>query len=81
MLRTPLLVICLPKLWDRDILKWNDHIAETQLDLGPYFKEAYRTRDKVILFENIEAKKKEAMRRLDVSTSFVCLLVKHNATG
>ncbi len=69
MLHVLLFVIYLPsQLWDRDILKYNDHIAEAQLDLGPAFTEAYKNRDRVILFQNLEAKKKEAMRKLDVST-------------
>lgn len=56
------------QLWDRDVFKYNDHIAEGQLDLGPYFKKAYKTRDTVKLFPTIDPKLHEAMRRTDVST-------------
>jgi len=68
------------QLWDRDLFKFNDHIAEGQLDLGPFFIKAYKTRETVTLFESIDPKLKE-MREADVSAAFACLLVKHDATG
>lgn len=40
------------KLWDKDILKWDDLGAEGLLDLGPHFRKAYKTRDVVKLFED-----------------------------
>lgn len=58
------------QLWDRDLFKFNDHIAEGQLDLGPYFIKAYKTRDTVKLFPTLDPKMEE-MRKADVST--VCL--------
>ena len=30
------------QLWDKDVLKFDDLIAEAQLDLGYYFKKAFR---------------------------------------
>ncbi|CAN0443939.1 unnamed protein product, partial [Discosporangium mesarthrocarpum] len=38
-------------LWDRDILKWNDNIAEGTIDLGPFFRRAYRKMEVVKLFQ------------------------------
>ena len=29
-------------MWDKDILKWDDLVAETVLDLGEFFKKAFR---------------------------------------
>lgn len=54
------------QLWDRDVFKFNDHIAEGQLDLGPYFIKAYKTRDTVKLFPKIDPKLEE-MKQADVS--------------
>lgn len=54
------------QLWDRDLFKFNDHIAEGLLDLGPYFIRAYKTRETVKLFPTIDPKMEE-MRKADVS--------------
>ncbi|CAB1121419.1 unnamed protein product [Ectocarpus sp. CCAP 1310/34] len=53
------------QLWDRDLFKFNDHIAEGQLDLGPYFIKAYKTSETVKLFPTLDPKL-EAMRKADV---------------
>jgi len=34
------------QLWDKDIFKWDDMLAETQMDLGYYFKKAFRQAQK-----------------------------------
>lgn len=60
------------QLWDRDLFKFNDHIAEGQLDLGPYFIKAYKTRETVKLFPTIGPKMQEEMQKADVSS--VCTL-------
>lgn len=67
MVHTCVLVDCTSQLWDRDVFKFNDHIAEGQLDLGPFFLKAYKTRDTVKLFPMIDPKLEE-MRKADVST-------------
>lgn len=41
------------------MFKYNDHIAEGQLDLGRYFRKAYRSRDKVVLFHKVDPKLRE----------------------
>lgn len=48
------------------MFKFNDHIAEGQLDLGPYFRRAYKTRDTVKLFPAIDPKL-QLMHEADVS--------------
>lgn len=41
------------QMWDRDILKWNDCIAECMLDLGTYFRRAYKKKNQVLkMFES-----------------------------
>lgn len=49
------------QLWDKDIVKWDDHIAEALVDLGPHFRKAYKSRNVVKLFQDpaLLAKKKE----------------------
>ena len=54
------------------MFKFNDHIAEGQLDLGPYFIKAYKTRDTVKLFPTIDPKLQEELRKADVSAGNVC---------
>lgn len=60
------------KLWDRDILKWDDLGAEGLLDLGPYFRKAYKTRKVVRLFEDPDKVKKrlakEKEKEIEVMT-------------
>ncbi|CAN0387121.1 unnamed protein product [Pylaiella littoralis] len=53
------------QLWDRDLFKFNDHIAEGLLDLGPYFIMAYKSRETVKLFPTIDPKM-EQMRKADL---------------
>ncbi|CAM9569100.1 unnamed protein product [Phaeothamnion confervicola] len=33
-----------PQMWDKDIFKWNDCIAEGMIDLGKHFRKAYKKR-------------------------------------
>lgn len=40
------------QLWDRDILKWNDCAGEGVLNLGKYFKKAYKKNVAIKLFES-----------------------------
>ena len=51
------------QMWDKDILKWNDCIAEGMLDLGKYFRRAYKKKTEVLkLFESVQTEKaKEAI--------------------
>jgi len=37
-------------MWDKDVLKWDDLIAETSMDIGYFVKKAFRQ-------SNFEAKK------------------------
>lgn len=50
-------------MWDKDIIKWNDCIAETILDLGKYFRRAYKKKTEVLkLFETVRTQRaKEAL--------------------
>lgn len=50
-------------MWDKDIIKWNDCIAETILDLGKYFRRAYKKKTEMLkLFETVRTQKaKEAL--------------------
>lgn len=55
------------QLWDRDILKWNDCIAEGTLDLGKPFYKAFKKKTKVLkLFESekTEAGKSAMMKSM-----------------
>eukprot|EP00752_Nemacystus_decipiens_P012043 g10677.t1 len=67
------------QLWDRDLFKYNDHIAEGQLDLGPYFIKAYKTRDTVKLFHKIDPKIKEEMQKADLANMDVDARLGNNA--
>jgi hypothetical protein len=40
------------QMWDKDILKWNDCIAEGVLHLGKYFKRAYKKNAAIKLFSD-----------------------------
>jgi len=48
------------QLWDRDILKYNDIIAETAVDLYPWLKLAYHRDAPIKIFKE----KKDAIQRL-----------------
>ena len=39
------------QLWDRDILKWNDCAGEGVIDLGKYYRKAYKNNIAIKLFE------------------------------
>lgn len=39
------------QLWDRDVLKWNDCAGETVLNMGRYYRKAYKKNVAVKLFE------------------------------
>jgi uncharacterized membrane protein len=50
-------------MWDKDILKYDDVIAETVLDLGKYFKRAYKKGKAVKLFDDAKKKPKKAKKK------------------
>jgi hypothetical protein len=39
------------QLWDRDLLKWNDCMAEATVNLGAYFRKAFKKQIAIKLFE------------------------------
>ena len=39
------------QLWDRDVVKWNDCAGETVLNMGRYYRKAYKKNVAVKLFE------------------------------
>jgi hypothetical protein len=39
------------QMWDQDVIKWNDIIAETMIDLGKHFKRCYYKKKEVKLFQ------------------------------
>ncbi len=55
------------QLWDKDILKWNDCIAETTLDVGKWLNQAYKSKGnpppEIEVFEDKERKEKERKKR------------------
>ena len=51
--------------WDQDILKWNDIIAESVIDLGRYLKKCYRKRQTIKLFEGMGGVKKSTKSTSD----------------
>ncbi|KAH8059008.1 hypothetical protein JL722_5555 [Aureococcus anophagefferens] len=57
------------QLWDKDIIKWNDIIGQSQLDLYRWLLKAYRENRAVNVFteinQAIERKKKEEMGIVD----------------
>lgn len=46
-------------MWDKDILKWNDCIAEGTVNLGKYFKKAYKKNVAIKLFEQPKGAQKK----------------------
>lgn len=45
-------------MWDKDIFKWNDCIAEGMLDLGRHFRRAYKKKTDVLkLFESVQTER------------------------
>jgi len=50
-------------MWDKDILKYDDVIAETVLDLGKYFKRAYKKGKAVKLFDDAKKNPKKAKKK------------------
>lgn len=61
------------QLWDRDLFKYNDHIAEGQLDLGPYFHRAYKMRDTVKLFPKMDPKLEKKRDELRTEVRACCI--------
>ena len=49
------------QLWDRDILKWNDCLAEGAIDMGMYYRKAFKKNVAIKLYET---KKGAAGRRV-----------------
>ncbi len=47
------------QMWDQDIVKYNDLIAETTIDLSKALKKAYEMQDMVTLFEGSSGSKKK----------------------
>lgn len=50
-------------MWDKDILKYDDVIAETVLDLGKYFKRAYKKGKAVKLFDDAKKTGKKKKKK------------------
>lgn len=56
------------QLWDRDILKWNDCAGETVIDMGKYYRKAFKKNVAIKLFEKkqgasaLRAKRAEALK-------------------
>jgi hypothetical protein len=59
------------QLWDRDLLKWNDCAGEGTIDLGKYYRKAYKRNVALKLFETKQgaaakrAKEKQKVARLE----------------
>jgi hypothetical protein len=53
------------QMWDKDILKWNDCIAEGVLHLGKYFKRAYKKNAAIKLFSDASKKGASKQRNKD----------------
>jgi hypothetical protein len=55
------------QMWDKDILKWNDCIAETTVNIGKWFQEAYKAKGdpptEIEIFEDKVKKEKEKKKR------------------
>lgn len=54
------------QLWDRDILKWNDCAGEGTIDIGRYYRKAYKRNVCLKLFETkkgVQAKRAERERK------------------
>ncbi len=65
------------QLWDRDILKWNDCAGEGVIDLGKYYRKAFKRNVALKLFEKKKglaakraAKKEKQSRELMFSGKF-----------
>lgn len=61
------------QLWDRDILKWNDCAGEGTIDIGRYYRKAYKRNIALKLFETKKgaagkraAKKKDKFSKIEV---------------
>jgi hypothetical protein len=52
-------------MWDKDILKYDDVIAETVLDLGKYLKRAYKKNMTVKLFDDAKKNRKRSKAKTD----------------
>ena len=48
------------QVWDKDVVKWNDVIGETQIDLYTWFQKAYRTNETVLPFKEIKSRRQKA---------------------
>lgn len=60
------------QLWDRDILKWNDCAGETVINLGPYYRKAFKKNIAIKLFEKKQgAAAVRAKRSADLKPSKV----------
>ena len=46
-------------MWDKDILKWDDMIAETSINIGPELKRAYKKNQTVKMFDDAKKSKKK----------------------
>lgn len=53
------------QLWDKDIVKWNDVIGETQIDLYKWLQKAYRRDETVLPFKEINARRRRLMAESD----------------
>jgi len=51
------------QMWDCDILKWNDFIGETQLNLGTHYRRAYVEENVVKLFNSKKRKGKKTQKK------------------
>ncbi len=57
------------QLWDRDVLKWNDCAGEGVIDLGKYYRKAYKNNIAIKLFEQKKgAAAARAKREKETST-------------
>lgn len=52
------------QLWDKDIVKWNDVLGETQIDLYKWLEKAYRRNETVLPFKEL-ARRKVKMNETD----------------
>lgn len=52
------------------MFKYNDHIAEGQLDLGRYFRQAYKLRETVKLFPTVHPKAQQQMEEARIEVSW-----------
>ena len=54
------------QLWDRDILKWNDFICESQINIAQYLRKAFRKKQTMRVFgtKNARASRLNAVKAL-----------------